>query len=128
MSLCDRIWANKSNLQNKNTQSPPLPLIEASLDFVPTLKENEIKCRHSIILEHALQWPIMMLKFKTIPKFCVIKLGFVSISYTRRFLHTYIVKTLVLLTPHEVRIYDVDFGSKMLKTSILGQKCWIHWL
>ena len=37
-----------------------------------------------------------------------------------KFSHTYIVKTLVLLMPDEVRVYDVDFGSTILKTTIFG--------
>ena len=92
-----------------------------------------------MILKHALQGLIMILKFITMPKICVIKLGFVRISCQQRFFicsirtmvlikfsHTYIVKTLVLLISHPVRIYCVDFGRKIWKTSIFGKKCRKH--
>ena len=87
-----------------------------------------------MILQHALQWPIMMVKFITMSRICVIKLRFVIISCQRRFfiftnmtmafikfLSMYIVKTLVLLIPHEIRLYDVSFGRKTWQTSVFGQ-------
>ena len=124
----NRFWVKKPNMQLLQ-----LPSIKASVDLGPTPKDYKIRYWHSMILQHALQWPIRMLKFITMPKICVIKLGFLRISYPRllfictimtmafiKFSHTYIVKTLVLLMPDEVRVYDVDFGSTILKTTIFG--------